>query len=445
MGKKTKKFIDKKNSITYDIVHRSQKDPLAADVEAPQRVLLPREELINHGIYYDDGYDYSKHLKDTKDLGSDWERIEKKSNLPSSVFASIAEEEVGLLNKAAPISGPRPDLDHEIVAAMDDDFDHDDPENELEDDFITLANAQGSDTESCDDDSGSDVSSGDFGLSDEERDELGSLHGHGFDKEETKSRFTDYSMSSSVISRNDGLTQLDRKFDKMYADYDEIEQGPLDENEIEGFISADDARVLQCVDEFEKKQTEAIDNIAELMKDRLKFLNHTNDSSNDDEDEDLHRIAVEPRGRDKWDCETILSTYSNIYNHPKLLKEPTKHIEQIRIDPRTGIPVNVLDGRPGKLTARGLAQLNLEYDQARGRNTSQSIAETMRSTLSILSIRPKNETPEDRKERKQALKDYRKQRRIERKANSEAFKEEKKRQEKVNINKRRNLQCRRVL
>lgn len=23
----------------------------------------------------------------------------------------------------------------------------------------------------------------------------------------------------------------------------------------------------------------------------------------------------------KWDCETILSTYSNIYNHPKLISE----------------------------------------------------------------------------------------------------------------------------
>ena len=24
----------------------------------------------------------------------------------------------------------------------------------------------------------------------------------------------------------------------------------------------------------------------------------------------------------KWDCESILSTYSNIYNHPKLISEP---------------------------------------------------------------------------------------------------------------------------
>ena len=38
---KTKKFIDKKSAVTFNLVHRSQKDPLAADEDAPQRVLVP--------------------------------------------------------------------------------------------------------------------------------------------------------------------------------------------------------------------------------------------------------------------------------------------------------------------------------------------------------------------------------------------------------------------
>lgn len=36
--------------------------------------------------------------------------------------------------------GPRLDFDPDIVAALDDDFDFDDPENLLEDDFILQAN-----------------------------------------------------------------------------------------------------------------------------------------------------------------------------------------------------------------------------------------------------------------------------------------------------------------
>ena len=36
--------------------------------------------------------------------------------------------------------GPRLDMDPDIVAALDDDFDYDDPENVLDDDFIVKAN-----------------------------------------------------------------------------------------------------------------------------------------------------------------------------------------------------------------------------------------------------------------------------------------------------------------
>lgn len=38
-----KKFIDKKNAVTFRLVHRSQQDPLVADENAPQRVLQPIE------------------------------------------------------------------------------------------------------------------------------------------------------------------------------------------------------------------------------------------------------------------------------------------------------------------------------------------------------------------------------------------------------------------
>lgn len=42
--KKSKKFIDKKNAVTFHLVHRSQKDPLIADENASQRVLLPAND-----------------------------------------------------------------------------------------------------------------------------------------------------------------------------------------------------------------------------------------------------------------------------------------------------------------------------------------------------------------------------------------------------------------
>jgi len=64
-----------------------------------------------YGIYFDDDYDYLQHLRDVKYATVSWEPIEHPSSqtaklkLPSSVFASNVEEDVGLLNKAAPQSG----------------------------------------------------------------------------------------------------------------------------------------------------------------------------------------------------------------------------------------------------------------------------------------------------------------------------------------------------
>lgn len=106
---------------------------------------------------------------------------------------------------------------------------------------------------------------------------------------------------------------------------------------------------------------------------------------------------------------------------------------------RTGLPVNILGAN--KLTAKALAKLDEDNNTFNGNNGARSVAaESIISTLSSLSIRPKNETPEDRRERKKLLKEYRKERRLEKKINRLAFKEEAKRQAKITLNNRNNIQ-----
>lgn len=111
--------------------------------------------------------------------------------------------------------GPQLHLDPDIVAAMDEDFDYSDPENELEDNFIELAQGVASDQEFDEDDDDYNLGS-DF-EDDEEMDEVGSLPGseRTYDEEETKSRFTSYSMTSSVMRRNEQLSLLDNRFEKV--------------------------------------------------------------------------------------------------------------------------------------------------------------------------------------------------------------------------------------
>lgn len=170
--KNTIPFIDKKKSVSFQLVHRSQKDPLVVDESAPQRVLLQINKHNDHDedrksssktqgkasgdyqIFFDNDYDYLQNLTDTCNLETEWGEAKKiinipniatkqcndKINLPSSVFESNVEENIGLLSKAALSPKLQLNLDSDIVAALDDDFAFDDPDNELEDNFIQLAN-----------------------------------------------------------------------------------------------------------------------------------------------------------------------------------------------------------------------------------------------------------------------------------------------------------------
>jgi protein LTV1 len=81
--------------------------------------------------------------------------------------------------------------------------------------------------------------------------------------------------------------------------------------------------------------------------------------------------------------------------------------KKIRVSRKTGIPLEVLDGINGhgaKLTARALLRHNA--DDRNHCNDDETVS--MVSALSMLSVRPKDETPEERSERKRALRQYRK-------------------------------------
>ncbi|XP_060905124.1 protein LTV1 homolog [Labrus mixtus] len=458
--RKKKSFIEKKKAVTFHLVHRSQRDPLAADEKAPQHVLLPaakvdtekrQEEQREFGVFFDDDYDYLQHLKEPS-ATSEWvaagpsqmnvldeeeEEDEKDTdnalptssiNLPSSVFASEFEEEVGLLNKAAPISGPRLDMDPDIVAALDEDFDFDNPDNVLDDDFIMKANSSGGklnlEGEDDDDEEWEDTDEeGDFdsegGLSGDEE-EGGRGREFLFMDEETKSRFTEYSMTSSVMRRNEQLTLLDDRFEKFFEQFDDDEIGALDNAELEGFIEPDSARLEEIIkDYFIQKEKEYL-RPDDLGPKELPSLKEEEDE--EEEEEEMETVVVEAP-EEKWDCETIISTYSNIYNRPKVIAEPQK-LKPIRVSQKTGFPLEVLP--------------------ARGPTTKQAERMTRINDIDLPRVstqpREKDESKEERKARKQAIKEERKERRVEKKVNKMAFKEEKVRQEKQMLSLRTNVQ-----
>uniref|UniRef100_H2Y666 Protein LTV1 homolog n=1 Tax=Ciona savignyi TaxID=51511 RepID=H2Y666_CIOSA len=148
--------------------------------------------------------------------------------LPSIVFASNSEGEVGLVHRAVPTPiGPQPTWDPDVVAGLDDGFDYEDPDNQLDDDFMQVACQEPSDAEHSDADSS--YCDSNYAESGDE-----------FSDEETKSRFTAYSMTSSVIRRNDQLSMLDDRFEKFFESYDDKNIGDLCQVDIGGGIPVDD-------------------------------------------------------------------------------------------------------------------------------------------------------------------------------------------------------------
>lgn len=107
----------------------------------------------------------------------------------------------------------------------------------------------------------------------------------------------------------------------MFEGYDDTQIGALDCDEIEGDINPDSQILLKCAEEFELDRKKE-----ELLNEKITNLainNEDSDSNNENEEDDSDD---EERKRDKWDCESILSTYSNTKNRPKILSEPSKVI-----------------------------------------------------------------------------------------------------------------------
>lgn len=422
MGKK-KPFIDKKRSVQFHLVHRDQRDPLQADSDASEMVLhavedktKTDEERKKFGIYFDDDYDYLQHLKPRghgvlvmaddpipsskgamfKDVGG--------IQLPAEALPSEFEEEEGMLGKGVLPRGPQPNWDPDIVEALDDGLDLENPSNLLEDDFVMLAHGGQVSTEYYDDaeyESGDEYSDRGF-----DSDDLGSDNDRydRFGHEETKSRFTNYSITSSVIRRNQGLQLIDDQFEKVMEEYDDDQIGELSDDDGSGDrVEKHDWTLMeQAMGELDEKY-----DLSNLEAEKVDHIKDCDVHGDYDDVEEVEKYT-EPE-KESWDCESIISTYSNLYNHPKLIAEP----KPIKLTKRLGIPTDVLK------------------KSSKGEKADSDIAEEANQYPLVNHSRKKDETKNEKKVRKNAVKEERRSRRFEKKANKLAFKDEHKIQERI--------------
>lgn len=124
------------------------------------------------------------------------------------------------------------------------------------------------------------------------------------------------------------------------------------------------------------------------------------------------------RTRNPWDCESILSTYSNLDNNPTTIERrrkgkknsnrnapdsvPEEEPMQIKLSNKSGLPLGVLESRTS------------DYDEVDDTYISVNKGEA----------RKRNETVEEKKSRKLAVKQEREIARLQKKMMKEAFKDE---------------------
>ncbi|OCH90064.1 Low temperature viability protein [Obba rivulosa] len=526
----------------FQVVHRSQRDPLIHDPEASQHVLkevhranlakgksrAELEQLLSpsdlahdkaranigeasiYGVYFDDtDYDYMQHLRPVgvqedgvesvliegptkaKGKGKSKDPIELL-DLPSDTLPSVSELPRNYESQQAipsSIAGFQPDMDphlRQVLEALEDDAFVD---GDLEDDFFEELVAEGErgveeplefefreegvdeedehtshleqkglpDTEGKEENwearfarfkreqrAAPPSDGSDLDAYSEAADTVGTLPQFsvigGKKRRKGASDASGYSMSSSSMFRNDGLTTLDERFDQIQKQYESDE-----EDEDEGaFDSTEEApELITSREDFEAIMNEFLDNYeivggkmravlaGETGADKLETIRkglgqaHLREQEEDESEENdiLMPLDIDKK-QDRWDCDTILTTYSNLENHPRLIRaRQERPVPKIRLDPKTGLPVVQVQQGAGR-TAK-------QDNSDESSDSESGDAQLARVTVT----RPKNETKEDKKARKQAVKAERQARRVSKKAMKEQFTVEARQQSRTIANK----------
>ena len=143
------------------------------------------------------------------------------------------------------------------------------------------------------------------------------------------------------------------------------------------------------------------------------------DENNNKREYETVKLRKKKEREDRLDCESIISTYSNIYNRPAVISEKTQSKKKeeeeksvgggtIELSAKTGLPLGVLPEKP------------------MGKREMNKIEHKITRILPEIQPRTTHETKEDKRARKQAVKEHRRERRVEKKINKLAFKAEKK-------------------
>ncbi|GFR99147.1 protein LTV1 homolog [Elysia marginata] len=419
--KKKKRFISKKESTTYTVVPGYVEDDDEHDRtldranETPEEIAARKEEERKYGVFFNDEYNYMKHLRSLDEQGTlvSTEKYHQISEKDERL--SVCGEPPIFFEMFSTDVKEGEEIDAEILAALDEaplvsiteeDLEFESPEGAsgldtfLDDDFIVKGGGvkpkpaeiereddEWSDEEEEDDDE-VEMDGSDFAVSD---DDIDSDRLTGLVQGEGRGTVQDdiAEAQTSLILRN---------FEEGLG-FHFSNQVPDLEPEVPSEIDYQHLKYILTMDAKKKEPTtwaEVLDDRSERAKvDTSKYLY---------EDEDEFEWKEAPKPKPKFDCVSILSLNSNTRNLPTDILPPSckpkkSQNQEVSDDQSSIAPAN-----------RGLTLKELEQEMRESRLADRA------STY-----RPSGETAEEKRARKKAVKDERKERRQEKKANKQVF------------------------
>lgn len=136
-----------------------------------------------------------------------------------------------------------------------------------------------------------------------------------------------------------------------------------------------------------------------------------NDDVNDSSEVSEVEIVLteeEEDEREKWDCESIVSTYSNLDNHPGKIGDPGRK-NRVKMQGQ----IQEIGPLGGRIRLGGKEQLPVDFLPLRSlRQEKKSQRAEKESKIASVPERRKDETKEERKARKELVKEHRKEARV---------------------------------
>lgn len=428
----------------------------AAAVPLPDHV---RREILELG-FPDDGYNYLTHLREIKNTGGgsafyhnskarldqlpldvkgyDASRVhigDVKRDPDEKALYSVAEKTVGVrLQKA---------VDPEVAALLDssDSVFGSDVED-LEEDFVIQANIH---EEGKDDFIGKKLTKEDVDESytQEPQEDLVEFVGH----DEIRNQFVGAG-DDNIISEEPRVHRLlDEQFDQL----ERMEYGTESDDDYGGSVVEDYESLADklnhalkdhATDDLELdekyrvpadllhdkeglKDSRSLDSSADVIR---RCVEYAEKYENEDPNEDVVVLEESSDESGGWDCETIVSTYSNLDNHPGKIEAPEITRKKKLVETVSG----PLSATNHVIPLRGKEKLPVDF-LPRGKKPSTEKAKDVSSLRTEQQKRKKHgqEEKKEKKERKAAVKEERREARRVKKETKEMYKSETQRAQRV--------------